>query len=164
MKPYAALPMFIALALGACVPTPLFREAPAEPSPAPRDVAAQIASQMNRSVLWGGMVIELTEFEGYVEIEILGFPTDRQGRPIPQARDGGRFIALRAGRVDAAEVTPGRFLTLTGRITGEREMRLGEQPVSVPEVDAREIHLWPRDWNTREQPRVSVGVGVRGGF
>lgn len=164
MKPGVALPLLIALALGGCVPTPLFREAPAEPSPAPRDVAAQMAAQMGRSVLWGGMVIELTEFDGYVEIEVLGFPTDSQGRPIPQARDGGRFIAVRAGRVDATEVTPGRFLTLTGRITGEREMRLRDQPLSMPEVDAREIHLWPRDWNTRERPRISVGVGVRGGF
>lgn len=164
MKPRVALLAMALFALTACVPTPLFREAPIEPSPAPREIAAQIEAQMDRSVLWGGMVIELTQYEGYVEVEVLGFPTDAQARPIPQARDGGRFIALRAGRLDPNEVVPGRFLTLTGRITGERRVRVGEQELTLPEIDTREIHLWPRDWNTRERPRVSVGIGVRGGF
>lgn len=164
MKRRSALTCLVALALAGCVPTPLFRDVPTEPSPSPRAVAADIQAQMERGVLWGGMVIVLTEYEGYVEIEMLGFPTDSQARPIPQARDGGRFIAIRAGRVDPNEVVPGRFLTLTGRITGEREVQLGEQRVLLPEVDAREIHLWPRDWNTRERPRISVGIGVRGGF
>lgn len=164
MKRRLALTAFALLALAGCVPTPLFREVPGAPSPSPRAVAANIESQMDRAVLWGGMVIALNEYEGYVEIEVLGFPTDPQARPIPQARDGGRFIALRAGRVDPNEVVPGRFLTLTGRITGQREVRLGGQSQTLPEVDARELHLWPRDWNTRERPRVSVGIGVRGGF
>lgn len=164
MKRHTALTCLVALALAGCVPTPLFRDVPAEPSPSPRAISTQIEAQMDRSVLWGGMVIELTEFDGYVEIEVLGFPTDSQARPIPQARDGGRFIAIRAGRLDANEVVPGRFLTLTGRVTGERRVRLGEQELTVPEIDAREIHLWPRDWNTRERPRISVGIGVRGGL
>lgn len=164
MRLRAALITLSALAMTACVPTPMFRDAPVEASPSPRAVAAQIEAQLDRSVLWGGMVIELTEFEGYVEIEVLGFPTDSQARPIPQARDGGRFIAIRAGRVDANEVVPGRFLTLTGRITGERRVRVGEQELTLPEIDTREIHLWPHDWNTRERPRISVGIGVRGGF
>ncbi|MBE5314443.1 MAG: Slp family lipoprotein [Xanthomonadales bacterium] len=164
MKMRSLLSPLIALALTACVPTPLFRDAPTEPSPSPSAVAAQIEAQMDRSVLWGGMVIALNEYEGYVEIEVLGFPTDAQARPIPQGRDGGRFIAIRAGSVDPNEVVPGRFLTLTGRITGEREVQLGEQRLTLPEVDAREIHLWPRDWNTRERPRISIGIGVRGGF
>ncbi len=164
MKRRTALTCLVALALAGCVPTPLFREVPSEPSPSPRAVAAQIQAELDRAVLWGGMVIALTEYESYVEIEMLGFPTDSQARPIPQARDGGRFIAIRAGRVDPNEVVPGRFLTLTGRITGEREVQLGGQRLVLPEVDAREIHLWPRDWNTRERPRISVGIGVRGGF
>lgn len=164
MRSHLVLPCSITLALAGCVPTPMFRDAPAEPSPSPQRVAEQIESQLDRSVLWGGMVIELTEYEGHVEIEVLGFPTDSQARPIPQARDGGRFIALRAGRVDPAEVVPGRFLTLTGRITGERRVRTGDQDMTLPEVDTREIHLWPRDWNTRERPRMSIGIGLRGGF
>ncbi|SDD13147.1 Slp family lipoprotein [Aquimonas voraii] len=164
MKLRGILSMLAVLLLAGCVPTPVFRDAPSVPSPSPRAVAAQIDTQMDRNVLWGGMVIALNEYEGYVEIELLGFPTDSQARPIPQARDGGRFIAIRAGRLDPNEVVPGRFLTLTGRITGEREVQLGEQRLILPEVDAREIHLWPRDWNTRERPRISVGIGVRGGF
>src|SRR5690606_13159165 len=57
------LPLLLAAGLGACVPTPVFREAPARPSPAPRDIAASMAQQIGRPVLWGGMVIELREYE-----------------------------------------------------------------------------------------------------
>jgi outer membrane lipoprotein len=160
----ALMPLGLLLALTACAPTPLFREVPAVPTPAPRDLARDIERHMDRSVLWGGMVLELREFEGYVEIEVLGFPIDEQARPQPRARDGGRFIALRAGKVDPLEVAPGRFLTLSGRITGERRLSVHGAEETVVEVDAREIHLWPTDWNTRERPRVSVGIGVRGGW
>ena len=147
--------------LGGCVATPLFKHIPAQPSPAPRDIARNIDEQLERSVLWGGMVIELREFAGHVEIELLGFPLDAQARPVPQARDGGRFIALRAGRVDPAEVVPGRFVTVSGRITGERRGPLNGEDYVWPEVDALEMHLWPRDLNFRERPRTSIGIGVR---
>lgn len=158
------LPIPLLLALAACAPTPVFREVPAVPTPAPRDLARDIQKHIDRSVLWGGMVLELRQFEGYVEIEVLGFPIDSQARPQPRARDGGRFIALRAGQLDPQEIAPGRFLTISGRITGERQLEVYGASETVAEVDAREIHVWPADWNTRERPRISVGVGVRGGW
>lgn len=162
MKALISIPLLLALA--ACAPVPLFREVPAAPTPAPRDLARDIQRHMDRSVLWGGMVLELRQFEGYAEVEVLGFPIDSQARPEPRARDGGRFIAVRAGSLDPLQVTAGRFLTISGRITGERQLDVRGSSETVAEVDAREIHVWPADWNTRERPRISVGIGVRGGW
>jgi outer membrane lipoprotein len=153
-----------ALLLAGCAATPVFKDIPARPSPAPSEIARDVQKHLDQSVLWGGMVLELHEFDGYVEIEVLGFPIDAQARPVPQARDGGRFIALRSGSVDTLEVTPGRFITLSGKITGERSGQVNGTDYLWPEVDALEIHLWPRDLNFREKPRISVGIGIRGGW
>jgi outer membrane lipoprotein len=158
MRPLAVT---LVLLLGGCVATPVFKHIPAHASPAPRDVARSINEQLERSVLWGGLVIELRAFAGHAEIELLGYPLDAQARPVPQARDGGRFIAVRAGRLDPAEVVPGRFVTVSGRISGERLGRLNGEDYIWPEVDALEMHLWPRDLNLREHPRTRIGLGVQ---
>jgi outer membrane lipoprotein len=79
---------------------------------------------------------------------------------VPRARDGGRFIARPLGPLDPREVVPGRFLTLSGVVLGVHEGELHGTPLAWPVVEASEIHLWPRDWNTREQPRISAGLGV----
>ena len=56
-------------------------------------------------------------------------------------------------------MVPGRFLTLSGRVRGLRVGELYGEDYGWPVVEAEEIHLWPRDWNTREQPRLRLGLG-----
>ncbi|MCG6116731.1 MAG: Slp family lipoprotein [Aquimonas sp.] len=157
-RPLAAL---LVLALSACAAAPRFSDLPERPSPAPRDIAAHIEANLDRRVLWGAMVIELHETADGVELELLGFPLDAQLRPVPRARDGGRFIARPLGPIDPEQAVPGRFLTLSGVVVGAHEGELHGSPNAWPVVEASEIHLWPRDWNTREQPRIGIGIGVR---
>jgi outer membrane lipoprotein len=134
----------------------------APPSAPPAAVVAALDAYLDQQVTWGGMVIETANFERYSEIEVLAFPLDRRGRPQPDALDLGRFVVLRAGFLDPQIFAPGRFVTATGRITGDRRGHLRQAAYVWPELDVHELELWPPDFR---QPtsrfHISVGVGIR---
>lgn len=148
--------------LAACATAPEFRHAPTGVNPSPRYALQLIDQQPN--VLWGGMILDVRHFERYTELEMLAFPLDSGLRPIPRGRDAGRFVALRAGHLDPLEFSVGRFLTIAGRVTGDRELDVRGERERVAEMDAMEIQVWPEDWNLQPPPRVRVGIGISGGI
>ena len=148
------------LLLAACAATPPFPQLAGPLAPQPyRVVAAPDAQWADQQVLWGGMILEVRNFERHSEVEVLAFPLDPGQRPVPHAADQGRFIALLSGFADPATLPEGRFLTLSGRITGEREGLLHTRPYAWPEVDVAQLHLWDRDF-AEPKARFSVGIGV----
>lgn len=151
-------PILLPLLLAGCVVQPPIPGAPTL-SPAPYLAAEQLDRYMDHEVLWGGSVVELRQFERYAELEIVAYPLDPQQRPLLDAPEQGRFIALRAGRLDPAEFHGGRFVTLRGPITGDRRITLRGSEETIAEVDARELVVWPWDYRFRRS-RVSVSVGV----
>ena len=110
---------------------------------------------------WMRRTFPAVQFERYAEIEVVAYPLDPQQRPLLDAPEQGRFIALRAGQVNPREFNAGRFLTLRGPITGERTLTLRGQAEKVAEMDARELVLWPWDYRF-QRSRVSVSIGVSG--
>lgn len=154
----AATVLALALLAG-CASLPPIADAPTL-SPAPYLAAEQIDRYMDHDVLWGGTIVETREFERHTEIEVVAFPLDSQQRPALDAPEQGRFIALRAGRLDPREFSPGRFVTLRGPITGDRERELRGSRERLAEVDAREIVLWPWDYRF-QRSNLSIGIGVR---
>jgi outer membrane lipoprotein len=143
-----------AAATAGCATTPLDRT-----MPPPNQTVADIGLHLGREVTWGGLVVETTNFERYSEIEVLAFPLDRRSRPRPGQLDEGRFVVLRHGFLDPGIYAPGRFITVTGRINGDRRGHLRQAPYVWPELDATEILLWPTDFQ-RPPVRFSIGVGV----
>lgn len=158
MKHLAAL-LFASLAAG-CATTPPIADAP-RLSPAPYLAAEALDRYLDMDVLWGGTIVETRQFERYAEIEIVAFPLDGFQRPMLDAPEQGRFIALRAGQIDPREFSAGRFVTLRGPITGDRERELRGDVERLAEMDARELVLWPWDYRF-QRSRVSVSVGVSG--
>jgi outer membrane lipoprotein len=57
---------------------------------------------------------------------------------------------------------PGRRITVTGTLEDKLEGRVGEAAYQYPLVQARAIHLWPRDTadDTGSRTRFNIGVGV----
>ncbi|MBD8524563.1 Slp family lipoprotein [Pseudomarimonas arenosa] len=147
------------LLLAACVASVPIRDAPTL-SPAPYLAGEQAQRFRGTDVLWGGTIVDYRSFEHYTELEIVAFPLDHRQRPLLDAPEQGRFIALRAGELPPSDFTPGRFITLRGEITGERESKLRGEPLPMAEVDARELILWSRDYRF-DRPSFSVGVGIR---
>jgi len=156
------LPLALALALalaGCATPLPI-AQAPANSPPA-YAVGEAADRYVDQDMLWGGTIVTTRNYDGYSEIEIAAYPLDRQQRPLLDAPEAGRFVALRAGFLDPAEFSPGRFVTVRGIVTGDRNLQLRGETLRVAELDARELVLWPRDYRfQRPQISVSVGVGV----
>lgn len=154
------LPALLCAALAGCVTAPAFEVVPANAAPSPYAVAEAPQRWLEQPVVWGGMIIEVRNFERHSEIELLSFPLDGKQRPRLELADQGRFIAVLPGYVEARNYPSGRYLSLIGRITGDRTGAFRGVPYVYPEVDVERVHLWPRDFR---EPKLgfSVGVGVR---
>jgi outer membrane lipoprotein len=150
----------LAACLSGCVTAPAFESVPAASAPLPYTVVEAPERWMDHPVLWGGMILEVKNFERHTEIEMLAYPLDRKQAPRLELADEGRFIAILPGYVESRDYPAGRFMTLIGRITGERRGSLRNAPYVWPEVAVERQHLWPRDFR-EPKARFSIGVGVR---
>ena len=160
MMPRTLAPLGLALALSACATVkPAFDTLPESHVPPPIEAATNTAHYLDQPVVWGGMIIEVRNFERHSEFEILAFPLDDKQRPMLEQRDHGRFIAIVPGYVEAQDWPMGRYVSLIGRITGDRRGAVRQVEYVYPEVDVDRMHLWPRDFR-RPGPRISVGIGV----
>jgi outer membrane lipoprotein len=167
MNAIRAMQRFLMLACGlgvlaGCAVAPAFTTLPEETAPSAHRVAEAPERWIDRDVVWGGMIIEVRNFDQYSEVELLAYPLDDKQRPMLELADEGRFIALIPGYVEARDLPQGRFLSLVGRVTGERRGMLRNEPYVWPEVDIERSHLWPRDFREpRGKFSIGVGVGVR---
>ena len=149
----------VLVGLSACATRPAFEDAPPTRSVAPYQAARDGDAHREKTVMWGGMVVEANNFERHSEVEILAYPLDDKQRPKLEAADQGRFIALMAGFADPASLPRGRFVTLIGTVTGDRHGPVRGEDYVWPEVDVKRLHLWPRDFR-EPRSRLSFGVGV----
>lgn len=152
----------VAGAIAGCATAPAFTTLPSDPAPSAYAVADAPERWIDRDVVWGGMIVEVRNFERHSEVEMLAYPLDDKQRPMLELADQGRFIALIPGYVEARDLPQGRFVSVIGRITGDRRGSLRNEAYVWPEVDVDNLHLWPRDFREpRGKFSIGVGVGVR---
>ena len=161
----AMRPLLLALLLplGGCAVAPAFEQLPASSAPAPYSVMEEPERWLDQPVVWGGMILDVKNFERHSEIELLAYPLDDKQRPLLELADQGRFIAVIPGYTEAEDFAPGRFLSLIGDITGGREAPLRNEVYYWPEVAVARLKIWPRDFRYNER-RFSVGIGISGGI
>ena len=111
----------------------------------------------------------IREFERYRAwpttrlIEVLAFPLNSAGRPLPAESPQGRFLVDKAGYLEAREYAPGRLLEVRGQLNGFRSGQVGEVQYRYPVVVSERLLLWPGDHyghSRRASPRVNFGIGV----
>ena len=85
-----------------------------------------------------------------------GRPHDARERPQSESEPLGRFILEQSGYLEPGTYAEGRLLSVVGTVRGTRAGRVGEADYTFPVMDARQIHLWPKD----KGGGVSFGVGV----
>ena len=129
-------------------------------------VAAASGERAGERVTWGGTLVEVRNLESETELEVVGMPLDACGRPQRSGAPVGRFIIVRPGYLEAADLNPGALVTATGEIVGTREGRIGEAFYRFPLLRDPAPVIW-RDqgaaggWQTR--PMISIGVGAGSG-
>jgi len=134
------------------------------PSVTPSAVAAT-GGPVGEPVRWGGVVVETRNLKDRTELEVVGYPLDKCGRPQTRAAQTGRFVIVRPGFLETTDYRSGRRVTSTGRIIGVREGRLGEVEYAFPLLESYKVQLWPeeRQDGSSAYPRPWVSIGIGGG-
>jgi len=134
------------------------------PNVTPSAVAAT-GGHVGEPVQWGGILVETRNLKDRTELDVVGYPLDKCGRPQTGAGQTGRFVIVRPGFLETTDYRGGRRVTSTGRITGVREGRLGEVEYAFPLLESYKVQLWPveRQDGGSAYPRPWVSIGIGGG-
>jgi outer membrane lipoprotein len=113
-------------------------------------------------VVWGGRIVTVENLAGHSELIVVSLPLDRGDRPRIRSEPGVRFMAVEPGFLEPMQYTPGRYVTILGRVTGIEERTVGEYVYQHPTIEVERLHLWPADTSRwQSSPRFSIGVGIR---
>lgn len=122
------------------VPKVLREELPQAPTA--RAVQTEPERYLGQEVRWGGEILGLHNQASSTEVEIYARPLLRDSEPRPDGGEGVRFIARLKGFVDPAEYSPGKRLSVRGRL-GEAVTRpVGEYAYRYPVVEVDVYQLW----------------------
>lgn len=146
--------------LAGCAPPPLYKVATGAPVPVPAQVARTPERYQGRTVVWGGTVVQVSNFPDHSEIEILAFPLDGSQRPvIGHDSSNGRFMAVLPGFVEPLNFPPGTPITVLGTIEGTHAGTVGEAPYVFPRLKVRQHHVWTAAEMRQGHTHVSLGFG-----
>jgi len=102
------------------------------------------AAYTGRTVLWGGQIIETTNFNDGAEMIVLETPLSFMGEPGAAQSSRGRIIAKSAVFLDPAIYKADREVTLAGEVIGAQERTLDKTTYTYPVVRIEELYLWER--------------------
>lgn len=148
--------LFVAVLLAGCA-QPVFNVEGTAAGLTPALATADIRAAAGRRVVWGGVLVEVSNLARTSELEILAYPLDRSQRPQRERPPIGRFIAVYPGYLEPVEFAPGSLVTVIGEIQGLDTRPVGEARYTYPVVAARGVHLWDPK---RPDGNFHIGVGI----
>lgn len=147
--------------LAGCATGPGYQTAAAATDLVPAEVSAHPGDHRDKRVIWGGLIVATRNLDRYTEIEVLGYPLDRNQRPMTSRPPQGRYLVRMPGYLEEVDYAPGRHITVTGTLGQSLEGHVGEAAYTYPLVQAPAIHLWPRAAEGETgRTRFNIGVGV----
>lgn len=149
-----------ALALAACAPAPIYKVTTGTLAITPAQVAHSPEQYTKGDVIWGGSVINVRNFPGHTEIEILAYPLDSSQRPQTNASGLGRFIAVYPGYIESFNFPGGSLVTISGALNGSRSSMVDQAAYVYPLVSVAQSHLWTAAEMRAGHPDIHFGVGV----
>ncbi len=116
-----------------------------------------------KTVLFGGDIIETKNLPDKTVIAVLQRPLSRRGQPAGVDVSEGRFIIQTMGFLDPAIYSPGRQVTVAGKVLGKEVYPMGEIHYAYPLIEKQELFLWPLPNPAAERRwHFSFGVGTGG--
>lgn len=160
MKPYIVFFLAgIAVLLSGCGTTPKFDTTDVSQQLTPLQASGSPQQAIGKRVIWGGLILSVKNLADATQLEILAYPLSSSHRPDTTAEPIGRFLLIKAGYLETAEFSEGRYVSVQGRITGTRRGRIGENEYLYPLVEGEKLFLWSKDFE-KEQPKVHFGIGI----
>lgn len=111
------------------------------------------AAAVDKTARWGGVIAEVQNSDTGTVIEVVNFPLNSWGRPIPGDQSSGRFRAKLTGFVDPMVYTQGSEVTFTGTIGAAEKGTIGEYNYLFPVLNVTAKYLWPK---RKEKTQVDV--------
>ena len=152
--------VIILLFLVACASKPAFKLDSIDYELQPGN-AAQSTSAKGHLVLWGGIILNSTNFKDHTRLEILAYPVDNEGRIDTDSEPSGRFYALAPGYLETAKYSKNRWLSLTGTFIGMEPGNVGGAEYNFPVIESTQLHLWEQESLKRNNPQIHFGIGVQ---
>jgi outer membrane lipoprotein len=115
---------------------------------------------IGKTVLFGGAIIETKNFADKSEVVVLQSPLDSRDRPVGGDVSEGRFIVTTQGFLDPAIYSPGRKITVAGKVVGKEKHPMGEIEYTYPVIEKQGLYLWPVAGPASAEPRWQFGFGV----
>ncbi len=157
----ALLGIFI---LTGCATTPVFDTEQVEiaSSLTPQKVLDDPTTNIDKLVLWGGIILQTTNLEEASQIEMLAYPLNNSQQPITETRARGRFIIQHQDILDPATYAQGRKLTVLGDISEIQAARIANSDYQIPVVLSRQLQLWPTQYGrTRDNIQFGIGISIQ---
>ncbi len=148
------LSIFALLPLAGCAsmsPIPESFRHRAKGQPLLSQIAADPAAYPDRTVIFGGRIIETRLYEKESIVLISQRPLSLHDEPLQTSESEGRILAEYRGRLDPAVYSPGKRITVVGRVVPTPALRPG------PTIRLEGIHfcLWPHEPKTIEAEQKS---------
>ena len=155
------LPLLVLLA--ACATGPAFDSRQVDPAVTPHGVSANPGYAAGKRVLWGGVILSITNLSDRTSIEVLAYPLDSKQRPRRDQEALGRFMIERPGYLEPASYAQGRLVTAVGTVSRTETATIGAADYRYPVLSPQQLYLWPRD-SGYDGTSVHFGIGVGIGF
>lgn len=146
------------LLLGGCATA--FDIGGADTTLTPQQAASAIDATRDKTVAWGGMIVDARNLADRTQLEVLAYPLDDRNRPDRDAKPTGRFLAVHPGYLETADYKEGRLVTVIGTIVESRTGTVGEARYVYPVVNVTGLRLWPTAQQEAAEPRFHFGIGV----
>lgn len=151
----------LAVLLVACATTPPIDTAGVDSTLTPDKALSNIDTARGQRVAWGGVVVNTKNLKDSTEIEVLGYPLAKDGRPNLRAAPQHRFLLVRQGYLESADYRNGRLVSAVGTVASTRKGMVGEAPYVYPVLQADEVYLWPlEEGRGSNNSNVHFGIGV----
>lgn len=149
------------LLLSACASGPTFNTARVDRSLTPRSAVAEFAVNRDKSVLWGGVILNTSNLAANTQIEVLGYPLDSDNRPQRDSEPLGRFIIEHAGFLEPTSYNQGRQVTVLGTLAKTMSGKVGATDYNYAVIQAQQLHLWSKDSGSgKSNVHFGIGVGI----
>lgn len=158
MKIYPLI--MIIVFISACASSPKFDTSQVNLTLTPAEVSNNLASNRNKKVLWGGVIINTSNYKQHTVVEMLAYPLDSSYLPLRDQKPLGRFLIHHNGFLEPSEYAQGRVITALGKIHRLQKGKVGESVYMYPELISQQLHLWPKN-SGQNKTRFSIGIGVR---
>jgi outer membrane lipoprotein len=112
------------------------------------EIARNPATHEGKTVILGGYVVSVQNAADSSRMMVLQSPLYYQHQPKARQYSQGRFMVVTDNFLDPMVYENGQKVTVAGTLLGKTTATVGEYEYQMPEIWARELHLW-EEWSQR---------------